>query len=61
MLEEAFEYRKIKGFKPHPVAFLGYILAHEAHHRGQIMITLKENNHLKDKSLGFALWQWGTR
>ena len=61
MLEEAFVYGKIKGFKPHPVAFLGYILAHEAHHRGQIMITLKENNHLKDKSLGFALWQWGTR
>ena len=52
---------KMKGFKPHPIAFFGYLLAHEAHHRGQIMVSLKENNHLSNKSLGFALWQWGTR
>ena len=61
MMTEAFSSGSIKGFKPHPVAFFGYLLAHEAHHRGQIMITLKENNHLKDRSLGFALWQWGSR
>ena len=27
---------KVKGFKPHVVAFLGYLISHESHHRGQI-------------------------
>jgi len=61
MLEKCLHEGKVKGFKPHAVAFHGYIIAHEAHHRGQIMICLKENGHLKSKSLSFALWQWGTR
>src|SRR5258705_7982937 len=26
---------KIKGFKPHVTAFLGYLVAHESQHRGQ--------------------------
>ncbi len=33
---------KIKGFKPHTTAFLGYLLAHEGHHRGQILLCLKQ-------------------
>lgn len=61
LLEKAFAENKVKGFKPHPAAFLGYLISHESHHRGQIMLCLKENKHLTDKSLGFALWQWGTR
>lgn len=61
LLEKGFAENKIKGFKPHPTAFLGYLIAHEAHHRGQIMQCLKINDHLVSKSLGFALWQWGTR
>ncbi|MBX9579138.1 MAG: DinB family protein [Gemmataceae bacterium] len=27
---------KVKGFKPHVVAFVGYLIAHESHHRGQV-------------------------
>ncbi len=45
MLVEAQASGKIKGFKLGPLAFLGYILAHEAHHRGQILL------HLTDLSL----------
>lgn len=61
LLKKGFNENKIKGFKPHPTAFLGYLIAHEAHHRGYIMQCLKSNTHLTNKSLGFALWQWGTR
>ncbi|MEP7254574.1 MAG: DinB family protein [Ferruginibacter sp.] len=61
LIAESLVSGKIKGFKPHPVAFVGYLIAHEAHHRGQIMMCLKENKHLTSKSLSFALWQWGTR
>ena len=32
---------KVKGFKPHATAFLGYLISHESHHRGQVGWTLK--------------------
>jgi uncharacterized damage-inducible protein DinB len=52
---------KIKGFKPHAVAFLGYLIAHESHHRGQINMTLKQAGHPLAKKTGFGLWEWGVR
>ena len=61
LLRRGFETGRIKGFKPHPEAFLGYMIAHEAHHRGQIIITLKENKHLPDKKILYGLWEWGVR
>lgn len=61
LLTKAFTENKVKGFKPHPAAFLGYLISHESHHRGQIMICLKENKHLTNKSLGFGLWEWGNK
>lgn len=61
MLEEAFTAGKLKNFKPHPHAFLGYIIAHEAHHRGQILLALKANGHLPDKKVQYGMWEWGVR
>ena len=52
---------KIKGFKPHAAAFLGYLIAHEAHHRGQINMTLKQAGHPLDKKTSYGLWEWGVR
>jgi len=61
ILKRGLETGKVKGFKPSPEAFLGYMIAHEAYHRGQITLSLKENGHLPDKKILFGMWEWGVR
>jgi uncharacterized damage-inducible protein DinB len=52
---------KIKGFKPHPVAFLGYLISHEGYHRGEIGIILTQSGHPLDDKTSYGLWEWGVR
>jgi uncharacterized damage-inducible protein DinB len=52
---------RVKGFKPHAAAFLGYLISHESHHRGQIALTLKQAGKPLDKKIGFGMWEWGVR
>src|SRR2546423_1101141 len=48
---------KVKGFKPHATAFLGYLIAHESHHRGQVGWTLKHAGHPLDRKVAYGLWE----
>lgn len=61
LFEKTFADSKIKNFKPHATGFLGYLVSHESHHRGQIMLTLKQAGHPVDKKTQFGIWEWGTR
>lgn len=61
LFERATEAGKVKGFKPSPTAFLGYVVAHDAHHRGQILLCLKQSKHPIDKKIQYGIWEWGVR
>jgi uncharacterized damage-inducible protein DinB len=52
---------KVRGFKPHVVAFVGYLISHESHHRGQIGWTLKGTGHPLDQKTAYGMWEWGVR
>ncbi len=49
---------KVKGFKRGIVALVGYFIAHEAHHRGHVLLTLKQCGVRRPESLKMGLWEW---
>jgi uncharacterized damage-inducible protein DinB len=61
LFEKTLVDGKIKGFKPHATAFLGYLISHESHHRGQIMLALKQSGHVVNQKIQYGIWEWGTR
>jgi len=60
-LRKGFEEGRIKGFKPHPAAFLGYLIAHDSYHRGEIGIILNQSGHPLDNETSYGMWEWGDR
>jgi uncharacterized damage-inducible protein DinB len=58
LFAEAERTGQIKGAKLGPVAFLGYTLAHEAHHRGQILLHLKLAKKPLSREVSYSLWYW---
>lgn len=52
---------RVKGFKPDAAGFLAYLLAHDAHHRGQISMLARQLGHPLPQSAMYGMWEWGTR
>jgi uncharacterized damage-inducible protein DinB len=61
LLRTAETEGRIKGFKPHATAFLGYLISHESHHRGHIEWALKYGGFPLDDKTHYGLWEWGAR
>jgi uncharacterized damage-inducible protein DinB len=49
---------KRRGFKKGLFTTFGYLVAHESHHRGNILLTLKTCGHNVDKATRYAIWGW---
>lgn len=58
VLQQLFKQESIAGYKPHPTAFFAQMIAHESHHRGQIMGIVTRNGFEIDKSVNYGLWNW---
>jgi uncharacterized damage-inducible protein DinB len=52
---------RVKGFRPDVAGFFGYLISHDAHHRGQICMLAREVGHPLPQKAMFGMWEWGTR
>jgi len=52
---------RIKGFRPDVAAFLGYLIAHDAHHRGQITMLARQLGYPLPQKAMFGMWEWNSR
>lgn len=50
-----------RGFRKGIFATLAYFVAHESHHRGSIMLTLKQCGHPVNADARMAIWDWDRR
>jgi len=49
---------KRRGIKKGWLSHLSYFIAHESHHRGSILLTLKQSGHPLDQDTRYAIWNW---
>lgn len=50
---------KVKSFKKGVIPMLGYFISHESHHRGNILLTLKQSGEKIPDTVKWGLWEWG--
>lgn len=52
---------RVKGFKPDVAGFFGYLIVHDAHHRGQVCMLARQVGHPLPQKAMFGMWEWGSR
>ena len=49
---------QVKAFKRGIIPWLGYLMTHDAHQRGNILLTLKQTGHQVPDSVKWGMWEW---
>jgi uncharacterized damage-inducible protein DinB len=52
---------RVKGFRPDVAGFVGYLIAHDAHHRGQVTMLARQMGHPIAQKAIFGMWEWASR
>ena len=52
---------KIKGIGMDVFTFHSYLISHESHHRGNILLSLKSAGFSVGKDFSYAIWDWKKR
>jgi uncharacterized damage-inducible protein DinB len=52
---------KRRGFRKGIFTTLAYLVSHESHHRGSIILTLKQCGHMPPKVVVYGIWGWDQR
>lgn len=50
---------KVTGFRNGLLPLVGYFISHESHHRGNMLLTLKQTGEKIPDALKWGLWEWG--
>jgi len=60
MIKDVLEGKaKFRSFKPGIIVYIGYLISHESHHRGLIMISLKQSGIKLNDKIKWGIWEWG--
>ena len=51
----------VKDFRPDVAGFFAYLIAHNAHHRGQVCLLARQLGYPVPQKAMFGMWEWGTR
>ena len=56
LLEAITERGKVKSWAGPPESYLGYLIAHEAHHRALAIVALRFGGHKLPQTVTYGLW-----
>ena len=52
---------KVKSWNGPAASFLGYLIAHEAHHRALVILSMRLSGDKLPRDVSYSIWNWGKK